>query len=71
MQDHTNSVNCVAVTNDNKFIVSCSDDKSVRLWDFITKKQEAVLLGHTDAVKSVTTNNLYIISGSWDNTIRL
>ena len=71
MQDHTNLVNCVAVTNDNKFIVSCSDDKSVRLWDFITKKQEAVLLGHTDAVKSVTTNNLYIISGSWDNTIRL
>jgi FOG: WD40 repeat len=71
LQDHTNLVNCVAVTNDNKFIVSCSDDKSVRLWDFITKKQETLLLGHTDAVKSVTTNNLYIISGSWDNTIRL
>ena len=42
------SVNSVAITSDNKYIVSGGDDKTVRIWNLQDKTQEAVLQGHTD-----------------------
>ena len=43
------------------------------IWNLRDKILEATLQGHTDSVYSVviTSNNKYIVSGSWDNTVRI
>ena len=37
----------VAITSDNKYIVSGGWDNTVRIWNLQDKTQEAVLQGHT------------------------
>ena len=43
----------------------------MRIWDLEEKIEEAVLRGHTKYVSSIviTSNNKYIVSGSWDKTL--
>ena len=43
LEGHTGSVESVAISNDNKFIVSCGEDKTVRIWNFQDRKQEDTL----------------------------
>ena len=66
-------VNSVAITSDNKYIVSGGYDKTVRIWNLQDKTQEAVLQGHTHHVNSVaiTSDNKYIVSAGCDNTVRI
>ena len=73
MKGHTNYVRTVAVTRDNKYIISGSEDKTIRIWNLLEKRQETVLQGHLNGVDSVavTSDNKYIVSGSFDNTIRI
>ncbi|KAH0473496.1 MAG: uncharacterized protein KVP18_001183 [Porospora cf. gigantea A] len=72
---HDQGVNCVAYPSggDRPFLVSGSDDRTVRIWDYTTKQCLQVLTGHTDNVISVLFNveeNL-IISGSEDHSVVL
>ena len=73
LQAHTESVSAVAVTNDNKYIVSGSNDNTIRVWNLKKKRQEFSLHGHTDGVRSITitSDNRYIVSYSRDLTIRV
>ena len=50
LQGHTSPVRCVAVTSDNKNVISSSYDNTIRIWNLLEKIQEAVLEGHTDSV---------------------
>ena len=50
LQGHTNLSYSVAITSDNKYIVSGGHDNTVRIWNLQDKTQEAVLQGHTDYV---------------------
>ena len=34
MIGHDESLNSVAITSDNKYIVSGSEDKSIKIWNF-------------------------------------
>ena len=43
MQGHQGSVSSVAVTNDNKYIISGSLDKTLRVWNIMQKEQVALL----------------------------
>jgi WD40 repeat protein len=36
---HTSKINKFAVTSDKKYLISCSDDKTIRVWDMQTKKE--------------------------------
>ena len=73
LQGHTFTVNSVAVTSDNKYILSGSDDHSIRIWNLLKKLQKTALRGHSGWVYSIalTSDNKYVVSGSWDKTIRI
>ncbi|OJA03779.1 WD40 repeat domain-containing protein, partial [Bathymodiolus thermophilus thioautotrophic gill symbiont] len=67
-------VSSVAISADNRFIVSAGYDKTVRLWD--RKTQQPIgppLQGHSDWVCSVaiSADNRFIVSAGNDKTVRL
>ena len=63
----------VAISNDCRYLVSGSWDKTVRLWELATGKEIKQFLGHTHWVKSVaiSKDSRYLVSSSCDDTIRL
>ena len=72
IQSHTSNVTCLAATSDGKYLISGSDDNTIRIWNTITKRQKAILTGHSAGILSlaISKDNNYIISSSMDNTIR-
>ena len=74
LQGHAEGVTSVAFSPDGKYIVSGSEDTTIRMWDAQTGKLVLdPFEGHTDDVNSVafSPDGKYIVSGSWDKTIRL
>ncbi|MEG4927697.1 WD40 repeat domain-containing protein, partial [Microcoleus sp. F10-B2] len=73
LEGHSNSVNAVAVTADGKQAISSSFDKTIKVWDLRTGKEEFTLKGHSDSVNAVavTADGKRAISGSSDNTIKV
>ena len=68
LQGHTDYISCIAITNDQQYIVSGSDDKTIRIWNLQKRQVEAVLSGHSDWVTgiAITSDNKYIVSCSHD-----
>ena len=67
-------INGLAFTSDSAYIILCSDHNTVGISRFDHKKMKIEWLeGHTSAVTSVavSSDNLYIVSGSCDKTIRI
>jgi cell division protein FtsL len=52
-QGHTNSVNSVAYSQDGRYILTGSSDKTARLWDTSTGQTLRIFAGHTGIVYSV------------------
>ena len=50
LEGHQQQVNSVGVTNDLRFIVSCSSDNTVRVWDLDTKRSLRTLEGRWTAL---------------------
>jgi WD40 repeat protein len=73
LEGHTDDVECIAWSRDDRRALSGSDDGSVRLWDIETGRCLRVLEGHTSWVWSVgySADQRHVLSGSKDNTIRL
>jgi WD40 repeat protein len=46
----------VALSPDGKRVVSGSNDRTVKVWDARTGREELTLTGHTDAVASVAVS---------------
>ncbi|NNF54676.1 MAG: WD40 repeat domain-containing protein, partial [Acidimicrobiales bacterium] len=66
-------VSCCCFSHDFKYIVTGSEDKTVRVWDARTGKELAKLVGHNDWVTAVAIDgrNKLVISGSKDRTARI
>ena len=66
MQGHLGELNSVAVTSDNKYVISSSYDMTIRIWNLLEKTQETVFQDYSDFVLTlaVTSDNKYVISGS-------
>jgi WD40 repeat protein len=70
---HTGWVNAVAISPDNRFIVSASDDKTLKIWDAATGAEQATLKGHIRKVNAcaVSPDSRFIVSSSGDNTLKI
>ena len=74
LMGHTDWVRSVAFSHDNRYIVSGSDDRTVRVWDVETRAQaKRELMTHTDYVRSVafSPDDRRIVSGSDDGLVIL
>ena len=66
----------MAISPDNRWVVTGSDDKTARLWDLSAKDPAAnsiVLRGHDGDVYAVaiSPDNRWVVTGSLDKTARL
>lgn len=68
-QAHKEAVRGLTFSPSDQKFASCSDDGTVRVWDFYTCYEEKVLRGHGADVKSVDWHPYkgIIVSGSKDN----
>ena len=73
LKGHTDNVNFASFSHDGRWIVSASDDRTVRVWDVQTGILLKTLEGHTDSIKSASfsPNDKWIVSASDDKTIRI
>ena len=69
---HTDRVLSMAISPDNRLLLTGSADKTVRLWDIANGRLLRVFSGHTAGVTSVafTPDGKRIVTGSLDGTIR-
>ena len=71
---HSDPVESVAFSPNGQHIVSCSEDRTIRVWDAMMGEPAAdPFTGHTDLVRSVafSPDDQYVVSGSKDLTIRV
>jgi len=52
-------------------MATCSRDESVRYWDLSTQKLVSTFIGHNGVVSSVILTGNYIVSGSYDRSLKL
>ncbi|KAF1322232.1 Wd domain-containing protein, partial [Globisporangium splendens] len=67
---HTSSV-CFVATKDDRFLVSCSIDGSVKVWSRSTYACLHTLFGHKDNVSCIDLHSRWLVSGSHDTTLRV
>ncbi len=70
---HQDAVTAVASSRDGKFVLTGSEDNTVRMWDRSTGVCVRVFEGHQNSVTSVhfTSDAQIVISSSQDRTIKL
>ena len=70
---HKGWVESVSFSPDGRWIVSGSNDKTIKIWDDTTGAELQTLRGHAFAVRSVafSPNGRRIVSGSDDNTLKI
>ncbi|CAJ0947569.1 unnamed protein product, partial [Mesorhabditis belari] len=68
---HMGRVLTSQVSDDGKYIVSGSTDRTVRVWCGQTGVQRHVLQGHTGGVPCISLHGTTLVSGSRDQTLRV
>ncbi len=73
LDGHTDVVNCLAISANNKYLISGSNDKSARIWDLKTMKTLFVLNTECWKVVSVgfTDDSKYCVTGCNDGSVRV
>ena len=73
LQTHNGGFNCITISNDGKLLVTGSEDTTVRVWDFMERKQIACYVHHTSDVNCVVISkcSTFAVSGSADRSLIL
>jgi WD40 repeat protein len=73
LSGHSDSVYAVAVTPDGKYVISGSDDSTLKVWNWQAGQEVRTLAGHSDCVLAVaiTPDGKYVISASMDKIIKV
>ena len=50
---HKEKINKIILTLDKKFIISCSEDKTIKIWDIFNGNLVKIFYGHTDIIYSL------------------
>ncbi len=69
---HNSEVTSCAISTDVRYLVSSSDDNSLRQWDLSTGECLREFIGHSSGVSScvLSADGRYMVSGSWDKSLR-
>jgi WD40 repeat protein len=71
-EGHRDAVRSLALSPDGRFLATGADDREIRWWDFWSGQLLAVLKGHTSPVTGLAfTREGGLVSGSWNNTVKL
>lgn len=68
---HQDWINCVAMSPDEKVILTGSRDCVIKLWDAETLQCIDAYTGHRGAISQVLCVNDYVFSASHDRTVRV
>src|SRR5215207_9239496 len=70
---HTGSVNALALSPDGRFLVSGSEDLTLKIWDTATGNVLRTLSGHDKSVlaAAISPDGKLLASGSADQTVRV
>ncbi|KNC97679.1 VPS15 protein kinase [Spizellomyces punctatus DAOM BR117] len=79
LAEHREPINCLRISADNTFFVTCSDDKTVKVWDTarleknVTNRARLTYTGHEGKVKALTfcENTHSVASASEDGAIHV
>jgi polyadenylation factor subunit 2 len=72
-QGHKESIRGLAFSPTDSKFASCSDDVTIKIWDFAQTREESELKGHGWDVKCVSWHpySSLLVTGSKDNLIKL
>ena len=56
---------------DRDRVATGGTDNKIRVWDLVTRRELAVLEGHTGTVATLDAQNGMLVSGSFDTTVRI
>ena len=70
---HSDRINFVLLSYNNKFLLSGSDDKTLKVWDATSGQETLTLKGHMAGVMGVafSPDGKRIVSGSVDKTLKV
>ncbi|XP_060080041.1 uncharacterized protein LOC132559439 isoform X2 [Ylistrum balloti] len=70
---HSSEIKALAISEDNRYLVSASTDCTLKVWDMTSERQVNTLSGHGDEVwcVAISPDNEIVVSGSRDCSIRL
>jgi len=69
---HANSVRNVQVSPNCNYVLSSSEDHTLKLWEYQTFKPLTIFYGHRDIVSGAAfLNNNTFVSSSWDLKIMI
>jgi len=73
LQGHSHFIQDIVLSSDGAFALSCSWDRTARLWDLSTGQTTRTFIGHDKDVLSVafSADNRQIVSGSRDKSLKL